>query len=89
MHALTGQQLYLRHSRGSLLLALKKLSRPTNQLHTQVLTFGNGSQGAVGLGTEDNEYEPEMAMEGALAAVGVGHYHSFCVDTEGQLWSWG
>ncbi len=46
-------------------------------------------QGALGLGGDTNEYEPELVMEGSLVKVGAGHYHSFCIDGDGRLWSWG
>ena len=47
-------------------------------------------QGALGFGTEEDEYEPEaVQIQADIDYIGSGHYHSFAVTQEGKLWSWG
>eukprot|EP00887_Chlorella_sp_A99_P006967 scaffold2.g6967.t1 len=50
-------------------------------------------QGALGLSSLTDAYEPEAISQSSLppdvAAVGAGHFHSFAVTPGGELWSWG
>ena len=47
-------------------------------------------QGALGLGSEGDEYEPETVRSlRGIESIGTGHYHSFGILQNGQLWSWG
>lgn len=64
--------------------------------NTTVLTFGDGSNGALGLPTSVSvmgldSYEPTHVpgLPGDISAVAAGHYHSLAVTFQGQLWAWG
>ncbi|MED6145903.1 hypothetical protein PIB30_029502 [Stylosanthes scabra] len=61
-----------------------------------VMTFGDATQGALGLptsqlGVGQHAYEPTpvRALPGDVVKVGAGHYHSFAITSLGQLWAWG
>ena len=59
-----------------------------------LLTFKAGAvlQGALGLPSLNDAYEPEpvtMPGEAAVLTAAAGHFHSLAVSREGQLWSWG
>ncbi|GMP66346.1 hypothetical protein CsSME_00026739 [Camellia sinensis var. sinensis] len=64
--------------------------------HTVVMSFGDGSQGALGLPTSavgmgGDAYEP-TAVPGLppdVSSISAGHYHSLAVTSLGQLWAWG
>lgn len=65
----------------------------TRAREAKVLSFGDGSHGA--LGHTDcfggDAYEPQE-VEGLpenIASVGAGHYHSMAVSQSGKLWAWG
>lgn len=65
----------------------------TRAREAKVLSFGDGSHGA--LGHTDcfggDAYEPEE-VEGVpddIVSVGAGHYHSMAVSQTGELWAWG
>lgn len=66
---------------------------------TAVMSFGDGSHGALGLpsslvgpgvGGED-AYEPTKipGLPSDVTSVSAGHYHSLAVTCQGQLWAWG
>lgn len=64
-------------------------------LKTAVLSFGDGSHGALGLpatsfGGED-AYEPTRItyLPPHISGIGAGHYHSLAVTADGELWAWG
>lgn len=60
---------------------------------TRVLSFGDGSHGA--LGHTDcfggDAYEPREinGLPEDVVSVGAGHYHSMAVAQTGELWAWG
>jgi alpha-tubulin suppressor-like RCC1 family protein len=59
----------------------------------RVLSFGDGSHGA--LGHTDcfggDAYEPEeiKGLPEDVVSIGAGHYHSMAVSQTGELWAWG
>ncbi|KAJ9551765.1 hypothetical protein OSB04_015810 [Centaurea solstitialis] len=63
---------------------------------TAVMSFGDGTHGALGLadsvaGIGSDAYEP-IAVSGLppeVSRVAAGHYHSLAVTSQGHLWSWG
>ncbi|KAL7143563.1 hypothetical protein ABFS83_08G200100 [Erythranthe nasuta] len=64
--------------------------------NTTVMSFGDGSQGALGLadspiGVASDAYEPTPipALPPVVSSVAAGHYHSLAVTSGGHLWSWG
>lgn len=61
-----------------------------------VMSFGEGSHGALGLPTSTvgiggDAYEPTpvAALPTDIASVHAGHYHSLALTSQGQLWAWG
>lgn len=60
-----------------------------------VLSFGDGSQGALGLGLSTtslmDSYEPTPVpgLPSNISTITAGHYHSLAVTSHGQLWAWG
>ncbi|KAL8205386.1 hypothetical protein R6Q57_008937 [Mikania cordata] len=63
---------------------------------TAVMSFGDGSHGALGLPTSitgigSSAYEPTpiLNLPPDVSSVAAGHYHSLAVTSEGHLWSWG
>lgn len=66
-----------------------RLVRP---LHNAVLSFGDGSQGALGVGTDlQDAYEPEHAncLPPDVTQIAAGAHHSLSITAQGQLWTWG
>lgn len=60
------------------------------------MSFGDGSQGALGLptfltGLGADAYEPTQVpgLPSDVTSLTAGHYHSLAVTSEGQLWAWG
>ncbi|KAL7591229.1 hypothetical protein Lser_V15G34983 [Lactuca serriola] len=63
---------------------------------TTVMSFGDGSHGALGLpisvtGINSDAYEPTpiSALPPDVSSIAAGHYHSLAVTSQGHLWSWG
>ena len=58
-----------------------------------VLSFGDCSQGALGHshGFLSDSYEaaPVEDLPGDVIKIASGHYHSFAISSNGNLWSWG
>ncbi|CAM8986857.1 hypothetical protein QQ045_006350 [Rhodiola kirilowii] len=61
-----------------------------------VMSFGDGSQGALGLpssvtGVGGDAYEPTRVdgLPCDVVSVCAGHYHSLAVTSEGLVWAWG
>ncbi|XP_071734240.1 ultraviolet-B receptor UVR8 [Rutidosis leptorrhynchoides] len=61
-----------------------------------VMSFGDGSQGALGLPTSvtgigSDAYEPTpiKSLPPDICTITTGHYHSLAVTSNGHLWSWG
>nr|XP_043622493.1 RCC1 and BTB domain-containing protein 2 [Erigeron canadensis] len=60
-----------------------------------VMSFGDGSHGALGLplmaGIGSDAYEPTpiSALPSDVCSIAAGHYHSLAVTSQGQVWSWG
>ncbi|KAI3769433.1 hypothetical protein L6452_00535 [Arctium lappa] len=61
-----------------------------------VMSFGDGSHGALGLptsiiGTGSHAYEPTLiaALPPDISSIAAGHHHSLDVTSQGHLWSWG
>lgn len=61
-----------------------------------VMSFGDGSQGALGLpafplGLASDAYEPTPipGLPPDVCSVAAGHYHSLAVTSEGHVWAWG
>ncbi|KAK9063080.1 hypothetical protein SSX86_016950 [Deinandra increscens subsp. villosa] len=66
------------------------------RLSTTVLSFGDGSLGALGLptsvtGIASDAYEPTTisTLPPDVSTIAAGHYHSLAVTSGGHLWSWG
>ncbi|MCO5549245.1 hypothetical protein L7F22_002712 [Adiantum nelumboides] len=57
------------------------------------MSFGDGSQGALGQSgsVTSDAYEPLPVdvLPNNVIRVAAGHYHSLAVTADGQLWSWG
>ncbi|WCJ37309.1 Regulator of chromosome condensation (RCC1) family protein [Euphorbia peplus] len=87
----------IRVSRKQQMLLLYQISRKrwlTNITYreTQVLTFGDGSHGALGLaGLPSDAYEPTPvpALPSDITRLAAGHYHSLAITSRGHLWTWG
>ncbi|XP_054824294.1 uncharacterized protein LOC129322188 [Prosopis cineraria] len=61
-----------------------------------VMSFGDGSQGALGLpsskiGIGVDAYEPTRVpgLPSDIVSLSAGHYHSLAVTSHGHLWAWG
>ncbi|KAL8160331.1 hypothetical protein V2J09_001868 [Rumex salicifolius] len=61
-----------------------------------VMSFGDGSQGALGLpssivGIQGDVYEPTKlpGLPPDIVSVSAGQYHSLAVTSHGELWAWG
>ncbi|KAL6999810.1 hypothetical protein U1Q18_000966 [Sarracenia purpurea var. burkii] len=71
-------------------------SRWIRSKHTVVMSFGDGSQGALGLptsvvGTGGDAYEPTSVpgLPPDVSTITAGHYHSLAVTSQGEIWAWG
>ncbi|KVI02116.1 Regulator of chromosome condensation 1/beta-lactamase-inhibitor protein II [Cynara cardunculus var. scolymus] len=63
---------------------------------TTVMSFGDGTHGALGLpasitGIGSDAYEPTAisSLPPDVCSIAAGHYHSLAVTSQGHLWSWG
>lgn len=60
---------------------------------TAVLSFGDGSNGALGLpfsyGADAFEPTRVPGLPSDIAGVAAGHYHSLAVSGDGRVWAWG
>ncbi|OAE29981.1 hypothetical protein AXG93_669s1310 [Marchantia polymorpha subsp. ruderalis] len=61
---------------------------------TRVLSFGDGSNGALGHDAEGYasdvfEPVPVHGLPPNIVKVAAGHYHSLAVTDDGQVWAWG
>ncbi|KAL3631518.1 hypothetical protein CASFOL_024502 [Castilleja foliolosa] len=72
------------------------LARSWMSTKTTVMSFGDGSQGALGLaaspmGLGFDAYEPTpiTGLPPDVCGVAAGHYHSLAVTSQGHIWSWG
>ncbi|KAL4555283.1 hypothetical protein LXL04_037898 [Taraxacum kok-saghyz] len=61
-----------------------------------VMSFGDGSHGALGLPTSvtgigSDAYEPTPipSLPPDVSSIAAGHYHSLAVTSQGHIWSWG
>ncbi|XP_050206404.1 uncharacterized protein LOC126656012 [Mercurialis annua] len=70
--------------------------RSANHNVTRVMSFGDGSHGALGLptsltGVGTDAYEPTIVpgLPADVVGLAAGHYHSLAVTSSGQLWAWG
>ncbi|CAL5342214.1 unnamed protein product [Camellia sinensis] len=64
--------------------------------HTVLMSFGDGSQGALGvpfspIGMGGDAYEPTAVpvLPPDVSSICAGHYHSLAVTSLGELWAWG
>ncbi|XAR56353.1 hypothetical protein NMG60_11036807 [Bertholletia excelsa] len=64
--------------------------------HTVVMSFGDGSQGALGLpasvacsGGDAYEPTPVHGIPSDVSSITAGHYHSLAVTSLGEVWAWG
>uniref|UniRef100_A0A2P2IHF1 Cell cycle regulatory protein n=1 Tax=Rhizophora mucronata TaxID=61149 RepID=A0A2P2IHF1_RHIMU len=74
----------------------RSLSTGTCGNNALVLSFGDGSHGALGLpaslagiGTGAYEPTPVPGLPSGVVGVGAGHYHSLAVTSCGEVWAWG
>lgn len=65
-------------------------------VRTTVMSFGDGSHGALGLhtfpvGLDSHAYEPTPipALPTNVSGVAAGHYHSLALTSQGHVWAWG
>ncbi|GER29118.1 regulator of chromosome condensation family protein [Striga asiatica] len=71
------------------------LGRRWMSAKTTVMSFGDGSQGAlglassIGLGFDAYEPTPITTLPPDVCGVTAGHYHSLAVTSQGQVWAWG
>ena len=72
------------------------LRRHNKRFMTIVMSFGDGSQGALGLPFSQialgvDAYEPTRvtALPSHVVSLSAGHYHSLAVTSHGHLWAWG
>lgn len=61
-----------------------------------MMSFGDGSQGALGLPTSavgmgGDAYEPTPipGLPSDVCSISAGHYHSLAVTRQGEVWAWG
>ncbi|EEF37775.1 ultraviolet-B receptor UVR8 isoform X2 [Ricinus communis] len=80
----------------NLLNATRRCISSFNHRDTIVMSFGDGSHGALGLpnsltGLGTDAYEPTIVsgLPSDIVGVTAGHYHSLAVTSTGQLWAWG
>ncbi|XP_065873359.1 ultraviolet-B receptor UVR8 [Euphorbia lathyris] len=69
---------------------------PLTYKETKVLSFGDGSHGALGLpssvtGHASDAYEPTPVpgLPSDITRISSGHYHSLAITSRGELWTWG
>ncbi|KAL0301346.1 UNVERIFIED_CONTAM: Ultraviolet-B receptor UVR8 [Sesamum radiatum] len=72
------------------------LARRWMSAKTTVMSFGDGSQGALGLAAsrmslDCDAYEPTPipGLPPDVCSLTAGHYHSLAVTSQGQVWAWG
>ncbi|XP_047341527.1 ultraviolet-B receptor UVR8 [Impatiens glandulifera] len=75
---------------------ITRIKLRTRGKHTAVLSFGDGSQGALGLpisvvGMSGDAYEPTPVpgLPLDVSSISAGHYHSLAVTSHGEIWAWG
>ncbi|XP_075506450.1 ultraviolet-B receptor UVR8 [Primulina tabacum] len=75
---------------------LTGLTRRWMSAKTTVMSFGDGSQGALGLlasqmglGFDAYEPTPVSGLPPDISSIAAGHYHSLAVTSLGHLWAWG
>ncbi|XP_022846121.1 ultraviolet-B receptor UVR8-like isoform X1 [Olea europaea var. sylvestris] len=68
----------------------------TSTNKTTVMSFGDGSHGALGLpmsqtgpGFDAYEPTPVSGLPPYVSTISAGHYHSLAVTSEGHVWAWG
>ncbi|KAJ9687103.1 hypothetical protein PVL29_015809 [Vitis rotundifolia] len=79
-----------------IMMGQKQSLRCFSSSNRSVMSFGDGSHGALGLpssliGLGGDAYEP-MAVPGLpsnVCSVSAGHYHSLAVTAQGEVWAWG
>ncbi|KAJ8899471.1 hypothetical protein K2173_018445 [Erythroxylum novogranatense] len=83
-------------TRKTLLFDLIITCSSTRFLSTQVMSFGDGTHGALGLpssiyGIGAHAYEPSAVpgLPSDVVGVSAGHYHSLAITSQGELWAWG
>ncbi|KAK2968697.1 hypothetical protein RJ640_005884 [Escallonia rubra] len=86
-------RLLKKNSNGPLRGGLVGLSR---RWMSTVMSFGDGSHGAlglptslVGMGSDSYEPTPIPGLPSDVSSVTAGHYHSLAVTSRGQVWAWG
>lgn len=69
---------------------------PSNPTRASVMSFGDGSHGALGLPNTSialgiHAYEPTKIpnLPPNITSIGAGHYHSLAVTSLGEVWAWG
>ncbi|PIN01006.1 hypothetical protein CDL12_26487 [Handroanthus impetiginosus] len=72
------------------------LTRRWVSAKTTVMSFGEGSQGALGLaaspmglGVDAYEPTPIPGLPRDVCSIAAGHYHSLAVTSQGHVWAWG
>ncbi|KAF5199645.1 Regulator of chromosome condensation rcc1 [Thalictrum thalictroides] len=71
-------------------------SSTTNGNGGVVMSFGDGSHGALGLpsssiGLGIHAFEPTKIpnLPSNITSIGAGHYHSLALTAQGEVWAWG
>lgn len=67
---------------------------PSLRYETRVMSFGDGSSGALGHHNEgylSDCFAPEtvVGLPPNVTKVAAGHYHSLAVTDDGEVWAWG
>lgn len=87
-----------KEERKAVLVMFQSLRRctTTSNSRSSVMSFGDGSHGALGLptsltGVGTDAYEPTVipGLPSDITSVSAGHYHSLAVTSLGEVWAWG
>lgn len=64
----------------------------TQRVPSQIYAWGQGSFGKLGLGSDKNQYDPQLLshLDGAVIKdLSTGRTATACIDEEGNILTWG
>ncbi|XP_010493645.1 PREDICTED: ultraviolet-B receptor UVR8-like isoform X1 [Camelina sativa] len=75
----------------------RRFTASTSGERRKVMSFGDGSHGALGLSSSSipgmglDAYEPTLVsnLPSDISFISAGHYHSLAVTSTGDIWAWG